>query len=178
MGAEFLIQESGSPGQVSVKSEGRQVGEIRPEDAKTYTLNASDGRSWTLSPRVHGEVRPFSMTVARAEGGRTGDAILTIRNHLFLHGRRFYLVGGIPRERAARDFLHGTRFICRLDNFPFSNLVDVDHETWSRLRRFRGEPVGEFEGLGKGGHTVKIAAELSEIGLPLAAACYMLYSSA
>jgi hypothetical protein len=163
---------------VTLKSNGEQVAEVRPREGGTYSLAASGGEAWTLSSRVEGEVRPFSMAVTRKEGSGAGEAVLTIRDHLFIHGSRFYLVGGIPRERRAREFLRGARFICRLDNFPFPSLAEVDQETKSRLRRHRGEVVGEFGGLGRDGHRVEIADELEEIGMPLAAACYLLYSSA
>ena len=154
------------------------MAEIRHERGETYALAASDGVEWTLSSRVDGEVRPFSMTVTGTDGSGAGVAVLTIRDHLFIHGSKFYMVGGIPRERHAGEFLRGTRFICRLDNFPFLSLAEVDHETKSRLRRYRGEAVGEFGGLGRNGHRVEVADELEKIGMPLAAACYLLYSSA
>jgi hypothetical protein len=66
-----------------------------------------------------------------------------------------------------------------LDNFPFSELSDVDYETRSKLiSKFRGAPVGELDGLGKEGHHLRFFNELEDIGLPLAASCYLLYSTA
>jgi hypothetical protein len=37
--------------------------------------------------------------------------------------------------------------IARLDNFPYSDLTELDHNLKDRLRRYRGVPIGEASGL-------------------------------
>jgi hypothetical protein len=61
------------------------------------------------------------------------------------------MLASTPEGRPLGEFLLGKRYICKLNNFPFTDLTEIDHETRSKLRRFRGVQVGELEGLGKGG---------------------------
>lgn len=161
-----------------------EAAEIRLRKDLTYGLASKDGDEWALSTRVHGEIRPFSVTVNQlkvhdASYFASGATILTIRDHLFVHNGKFYVLGGTPEGRPPREFLLGRRYICRLDNLPFSELNKVDHETRDKLMsKFRGAPVGELEGLGREGHHVRLSDELEDIGLPMAACCYLLYSAA
>jgi hypothetical protein len=87
------------------------------------------------------------------------------------------MLAGTPEGRPLQDFLLGKRYICRLDGFPFSDLTEIDDETTSRLRRFRGVPVGELEGPGMQGYHVHLSDELEDVSLPLSASCYLLYST-
>ena len=72
------------------------------------------------------------------------------------------------------NYISGPRYISRLDNFPYSDLTELDHNLKHRLRRFRGIRVGEASGLGTHSHHVKAG-----IGLFIAAASsYLIYSTA
>jgi hypothetical protein len=181
--SDYVVKMSGNPSLTRIYTDEQELAEIRTSENLTYHLIAKNGNEWILNARVHGEIRPFSMTatISKAEDARDltpGSSVLTIRDHLFLHNGKFYTLAGAPEGRPPREFLLGKRYICRLDNFPFSDLGEIDHETRSKLRRFRGPAVGELEGLGKEGHRVHLSDELEEISLPLAASCYLLYSTA
>lgn len=181
---DFIVKASGRQRRATICRGDEEVAEIKLLKDLTYVLAAKDGGEWALSTRVNGEIKPFSMAVRQlkvrnAHDSASGATTLTIRDHLFLHNGRFYVLGGTPEGRPPKEFLLGKSYICRLDGLPFSELNDVDHETKSRLTsRFRGAPVGEVEGLGKEGHHVRLSGELEDIGLPLAASCYLLYSTA
>ena len=101
-----------------------------------------------------------------------------IENNLFCHNGQIYMMNNLPEGRLTRDHLSGSRLISRLVNFPCKNLDEVDHEIWQRLGRHRGFQVGEMSGFGRtGGHKVKLEPELEDIGVPLSAASYLIYST-
>lgn len=160
---------------------GEEIGTIeRGTKGSAGSLVEPGGRRWVLDPSVMGQHEPFSLTVREEEGGERGSSrtALMILHNLFAHEGRSYMFTGMVAGAHPRDVLTGERFITRLDNFPFANTYDVDMETVGRLRRyFRGVIVGELIGLGSHGHSLRLAAELSEIALPLTASSFLLYSS-
>ena len=83
-----------------------------------------------------------------------------------------------PEGKHWNEYLSGPRYISRLDNFPYSDLKEIDHHIKHKLRRFRGVQVGEVSGLGLQGHHVKVDKELEVIGLLIAASSYLIYSTA
>ena len=170
------MRREGKVSDASILEGGREVARIAPHGGMAYRMEAPGDGSWDLDPRVSGEVRPFSLEVTAA--GDSGSRVLTILNHIFVHAGAFYMFMGVPEHVHPRDHILGQRFIIRLDKFPFSSLEEVDRETWGRLRRLRGVSVAEMRGLGPDGHTVKLSEELRPIGLILAAASYLLYSTA
>ena len=104
------------------------------------------------------------------------ERILKIKNHLFRHKDSFYMIG-MPEGRTHGEVLRGAKYIIRLVNFPFSDHESIDPDTFARLRRQRGFPVGKIFGLGSSGFHAELEPELAEIALPLAAACYLIYST-
>ena len=104
--------------------------------------------------------------------------VLTIREHLFKHREKFYMLTNHPEGKHWNEYLSGPRHISRLDNFPYTELAELDHHIRHRLRRFRGIPVGEASGLGIDGHHVRVDKELEDIGLLIAASSYLLYATA
>lgn len=174
--SEYLVKRTGQPWDAVIYLAGSQVGSIRKGDNLSYVLASKDGREWKMEARVHGEVRPFSLAIF-ADGSHPSD-VLTISDHLFKHKGKFYMLTNSPEGRPLADFALGKRYICRLDNFPFSDLREVDHETKGRIDRYRGVPVGEMDGLGTEGHKVTLSAELEDIGLQLSAASYLIYATA
>jgi hypothetical protein len=179
---DYSIERSSSSNAAKIFVDGAQVAEMQGPKDSTFMLTANDGSCWLLSPRVNGEMTPFSMTVKKLVGA-TLDAdawspLLTIKNHLFLYAGRFYMFNGIPEGRPLREFLVGKKYICRLDSFSFANLSEIDRESWVSLRRLRGVSVGDFERLGTNGYHVRLSTELQPAGLPLASSSYLLYSTA
>lgn len=174
---EYLVKRAGKPSDARILASGSEVGVLKEAPDHTCTLQAESGGRWTLSRKVHGEIRPFSLE-AIEHGSEGAKRTLTIRNHLFVHKGRVYMLANSPAGRPLREYLLGRRYICRLDRFPTAKLAEIDRASWGRVRTFRGVPVGEMDGLGTEGHRVKLAVELEDIGLPLAAACYLLYSTA
>ncbi|HKT22659.1 MAG TPA: hypothetical protein VJR06_08640 [Nitrososphaerales archaeon] len=170
---EYIVRGSAKSPDATVSCQGRDVASIRLEGGSTLLLVDGDG-SWKMDPRVQGEIRPFSMCLARP--GEPDMPVLSIRNHLFFHRGRAYLLTGIPEDVRPSDHLLGKRHVSRLDTFPFSSLGDVDPETWGRLRKHRGVSVGTIESAEPGTCKVALSEELEEIGLPLAAASYLLYT--
>jgi hypothetical protein len=157
---------------------GKEIAEIKKgEDRKSFKLLANDGRKWILTKSVRGKFRPFSISVI--EQGKADIEVLTIIEHIFKHGDKFYMLTNHPEGRHWNEYLSGPRYISRLDNFPYSDIDELDYHIKHELRRFRGIPVGEASGLGiHGGHRVRIDNELKDISLPIAVSSYLLYSTA
>ena len=169
---------SRKPREAVISLNGTQIAKIREEDNLTFKLiNEREGREWILSNKVHGEFRPFSMSISELKDEALNE-VLTIREHLFKYNDKFYMLTNHPEGRSWNDYLSGLRYISRLDNFPFENLEEIDHHTRQRVKRFRGVPVGEASGLGIHSHHAKIGEELQEVGLLIAAASFILYSMA
>jgi hypothetical protein len=180
--ADYTVKAADRKRGATIYINRKAIAEMRTRKDFSHVLTAKDGSEWALTARVNGEVRPFSMTVNRLKAHdahtASGEAVLTVRYHVFLHNGKFYMFGAAPEGRPLREFLVGKKYICRLDNFPFSSLNEIDLETMEKLKRFRGTPVGEYEGLGKEGYHVRISDELEDVGIPVVASCYLLYSTA
>jgi hypothetical protein len=175
MAVKFNVKRVGGVADAVITSEGKEVATMSRRADRRFELSIMEDGSWTLDPRVNGEVRPFSLEATSHD--LPSVPVLTIMNHVFQYRRNFYLMMGIPEDVHPRDHLLGGRHIIRLDKFPFSTLGEVDRETWGRLKRLRGVSVGQIAGLGLDGHSVELTDELKEIALPLAAASYLLYST-
>ena len=180
---EYVVKQEKSPREAKVFENQMEAGLLTNEGRGTFELVSNDNRGWMLTNKVDGEFRPFSMIVrlktsSLAQSVKEEESwILKIRDHLFQHNRNFYMLGSIPEGKPHREFMMGKRFICRLINFPFSDIDEVDAETRSRLRILRGLPVGEMYGIGSTGFHIRIESELQDIGLPLAASSYLIYST-
>jgi hypothetical protein len=170
----YSVRRAGKPPSVVVSKGGEKVATLSPEGKLRFALESEGDGKWMLDPRVHGEVRPFSMKVSPSEA--PSDAVLTIRNGVFFHRGKAYAIAGIPEDVHPADHLLGKRYVSRLDTFPFSKLEEVDLETWGRLRRHRGVPVGTVEEREQDEFQVDVSGELEDIGLELSAAAYLLYS--
>jgi hypothetical protein len=160
---------------------GEEIAEIKKgDDQKSFKLiRKNDGQKWTLTKKVHGEFRPFSISVLNQnEDPDINKEVLTIREHLFKYGGKFYMLTNHPEGKHWNEYLSGIRYISRLDNFPYSDLREIDHHVKHELLRFRGVSVGEVSGLGIQGHHVKLGKELEVIALQLAASSYLIYSTA
>ena len=120
----------------------------------------------------------FRSLLNQNEDNDINKEILTIREHLFKYEGKFYMLTNHPEGKHWNGYLSGIRYISRLDNFPYSDLTDLDYQIKHKLRRFRGVPVGEVSGLGIQGHHVKVEKELEDIGLLIAASSYLIYSTA
>lgn len=160
------------PEVAKIFSGNRQIAELRNVAEGLYSLS-SDTKNWQLSRRFDEHMSPFSMLVS--EGSRE---ILKVKDHLFPYGANFYMVGGIPESQNPKDHLRGYKYIIRLTNFPHTSHEQIDEETRGRLKRHRGITVGRIHGLGSKGFYITIENELKDIGLPLSAATYLMYSSA
>ncbi len=183
MSIDYVVKQEKSPREAKVFENGKEAGQLRNEGKGAFELVSNDNRVWILTNKVDGEFRPFSMIV-RPKASGTAHSIkqeepctLKIRDHLFHHNGNFYMFGSIPEGKPYKEFIIGRRFICRLTNFPFSDIDEIDVETRSRLRILRGLPVGEMYGIGSAGFHVQIENELDDIGLPLAASSYLIYST-
>lgn len=170
---EYMVKGGATPPMATITREGREVAKLYADGGTMFLQAESDGR-WKMDRRVRGEIRPFSMSVVPPE--EPEEPILTIRNHLFYHRGKAYYLTGVPEDVRPAEHLLGKRHVSRLGTFPFSSLDDVDPETWGRLRRHRGVSVGTMESE-PGEYKVTLSVELEEIGLPLAAATYLLYTS-
>lgn len=169
------------PGEAKIFLDDDEIAKIENgEDRKSFKLISKDGSRWILTNNIHGEFRPFSITVLEQTKGKddANREVLTIREHLFKHREKFYMLTNHPEGKHWNEYLSGPRYISRLDNFPHSELAELDHHIRHRLRRFRGIPVGEASGLGIDGHHVRVDKELEDIGLLIAASSYLLYSTA
>ncbi|MDG7013670.1 MAG: hypothetical protein JRN11_04270 [Nitrososphaerota archaeon] len=170
---EFVVKATeGRSARVFV--EGKEVATIGPRGKAMFSVRSESFGDWKVELRDDGEIRPFSAEIT-CEG--KSELALKIRNHLFFYKGAAYLLTGIPEEVRPADHVLGKRHVSRLDSFPFAGLDEVDRETWGRLRLHRGSSVGEVDGASPQEFRVTLSDELSEIGLPLSAALYLLYNS-
>ena len=141
-------------------------------------LESENGYIFRLTPKVDGAIRPFSFEVYEENSADSERAmILKIKDNLFSHHNEMYIMRGVPEGRPMSKHILGARSICRLVNFPFKTLDEIGHETKTKLTRLRGAEVGEISGYGTKGHKVKLSYELEDIGIPLSAASYLMYST-
>lgn len=180
---DYVVKQEESPRKAKVFGDQKEAGLLTNKGKGTFELVSNDNRSWILTNKVDGEFRPFSMIVRPQVSSPTHSmkeeqvCVLKIRDHLFHHNRNFYMFGSIPEGKPYREFIMGRRLICRLINFPFSDIDEIDAETRSRLRKFRGLPVGEMYGIGSVGFHMRIDSELDDIALPLVVSSYLIYST-
>jgi hypothetical protein len=171
---EFIVTRKDSPRNAEIVQDGKIVAQLEGGKDLYSILNTTDGTTYFFHPSVDGKIQPFSMTVGKNSGSQ--EIVLKIVAHLFAYQRNLYVIGGIPEGKSPRD-IGQTKFICRLVNFPYSDVDQIDPHVREKLGRYRGAEVGELSGLGRRGHKVVLGEELKEIGLPLAVACYLLYSA-
>lgn len=174
MTTEYTVRGSGEPSEALIWRADEKVATLRRGQDLLFKLESTAAGSWMLDPRIKGEIRPFSMNVT-ASG--EGEAVLTIRNHVFFHDSKAFMLTSIPEDVHPAEHVLGRRHINRLEKFPFSRLEDIDLQTWGRLRRQRGTSVGTLDGVGRDEFRVSLSGELEDIGLQLAAASYLLYTT-
>lgn len=177
MVVEYVVRRGPGKLEATVLRKGSKIASIKEGPKHDFKLVVDERDEYILTSKVHGEFRPFSIAVRKLGQNSNAGNILTVREHLFKHNGKFYMLTNHPAGKRWHESLSGSKYISRLDNFPYSELEYVDANTWHRLRRFRGVTVGELAGLGSDGHHVMIEDELEEIGLFLAATSYLLYSA-
>jgi hypothetical protein len=199
LSSEFTIKRGPAQWDARIFSEnGEEIAAITKGEGLEFKLiSRKDNREWVLSNKVDGEHRRFSFSVREAEkketkaGERRGkeeedNALLIVRDNIFMHNSKFYMLANHPEGKSWHNYVNSPiRCISRLDNFPYSNVSEIDENKHHlslrhKLKRFRGVPVGEASGLGttREGHHVKVNDELDDIGLFLAATSYLMYASA
>jgi hypothetical protein len=188
--SKFNIKKGRTPWEARVFSEdGEEVAEIKKGEELEFRLLSKKGnQEWVLTNKIDGEHRRFSFSVREAEKQEgQKDALLTVRDNIFKHNGKFYMLANHPEGKSWHNYVNSpVRYISRLDNFPYSDVSEMDENKHHRqdlrqkLKRFRGVPVGEASGLGATpeGHYVKVNDELDDIGLFLAATSYLMYASA
>jgi hypothetical protein len=180
LSSEYVIKHVKDPGEAIITVSERVAGHLQRKGREVFELSCDDKELWILSKKVDGRIAPFSIMAtlesSSANEEKKEQQSLKIRNHLFRYNGNFYMIG-MPEGKATREFNTGAKYIVRLVNFPFSDIDSIDTDIVSRLRRQRGVPVGKIFGLGASGFHAIIENELQEIALPLAASCYLIYSS-
>ena len=192
--SEFIIKKGPTQWEAKIFSEnGKEVAEIKKigEKPEFRLLSKNDIHEWVLTNKIDGEHRRFSFSTREVEKQREQeqtekDALLTVRDNIFKHNGMFYMLANQPEGKSWHNYVNNpVRYISRLDNFPYSDVSEMDenkhHQNLrQKLKRFRGVPVGEASGLGvtPKGHHVKVNDELDDIGLFLAAISYLIYASA
>jgi hypothetical protein len=175
MEAEYIIKRTGDPNEAEIFQSGQLVARLEKGREPLHALlKIEDGtnKSYQLDPRVDGIIAPFSLAIL--DGGKPE---LKIKSGCFSYRGKIYLFKSLPEGKSMRGHLHGTKYICRLDHLEYHTVDEIDRVTREKLMKHRGTDVGQLSGLGSLGHTVKLGGELSEIGLPLSAASYLLYSA-
>jgi hypothetical protein len=193
MSSEFIIKKRPPDLEAIIYSGKKEIAKIKKHEPFNFKLiSSTDNQEWLLSNLVDGERRPFSYAVlavikksSRNEIGKshTGQEIFVVREQLFKHKGKFYMLASHPEGKSWLDYVNSTtRYISRLDDFPYQNLSDVDHDHYvlrHKIKRLRGTPVGEASGLAQHqeGHRITLEKELADIGLFIATISYLLYAS-
>ena len=157
----YAVKRTGRTSDAVINQSGKVVATLRGGGGLLFNLESSAGEGWVLNPRVHGEIRPFSMVVTASRP--SDEPVLTIKNHVFFHNGQAYILTGIPEDVHPAEHTLGKRHVSRLDKFPFSRLEDIDLQTWGRLRLHRGVSVGTIDGLGVNEFRVALAVELQDV---------------
>ena len=189
MSSEFVVKKKPEKSEAIIFLGKGEIARIKKHEDFTFKLiSHKDKQEWVLSNIVDGQRRPFSYVVRKAinndSNPQEGQEVFIIREQLFKHKGKFYMLASHPEGKSWKDYIHSsTRYVSRLENFPYSDLADVDHEHYTlrhKIKRLRGISVGEAEGLGQEeeGHRVRLDKELEDIGLFIAAISYLLYASA
>ena len=193
LSSEFVIKKGSKQWEAKIFSGKEEIAEIKKGEGLSFRLiSHKDEREWLLTNMVHGEHRPFSFSVRKSkkkthgqysDDNDLGEEMFVIRDHLFKHNGKFYMLANHPEDKPWSEYVNSSvRYIGRLDNFPYSELSEVDHQHYTlrdKIKRFRGIPVGEASGLGseERGHRVRLDDELEDVGLFIAAISYLLYAS-
>ena len=189
MSSQFVIKKKPKESEAIIFSDDQEIAKIEKHDDFSFKLiRCSDKKEWALSNIVDGQRRPFSYTVRTVNYDKSNETsldqqILVVREQLFEHKGKIYMLASHPEGKTWKDYVNSsTRYISRLDNIPFRNLSDVDHDHYTlrhKVKRLRGKPVGEASGLAQeeGGHRIHLDEELSDIGLFIAVISYLLYAS-
>ena len=170
------MKRTGDPSEAEIRQAGQLVAYLdRDNDKPQSLLRLQDDskRIYRLDPRVDGVISPFSSEIS--DDG--GDILLKIKSGVFSYNGKIYVFKSLPEGKSMKGHLSGSKHIIRLENFPYHKVDDIDRETRERLYRHRGVDVGQLSGFGKLGHKVTIGDELRDIGLQLAAASYLMYST-
>src|ERR1051325_7235579 len=189
MSSQFVIKKKPKESEAIIFSDDQVIAKIEKHDDFSFKLiRCSDKKEWALSNIVDGQRRPFSYTVRTVDYDKSnennlGQQVFVVREQLFEHRGKIYMLASHPEGKTWIDYVNSsTRYISRLDNFPYPNLSDVDHGHYTlrhKIKRFRGTSVGEASGFGQheGGHRVRLDNELADIGLFIATISYLLYAS-
>jgi hypothetical protein len=193
MSSEFVIRKKRNESEAIIFLGKEVIAKIKKDEGFTFKLvSFRDKQEWVLSNIVDGQRRPFSYAVRKTIESNTtreinkpqaSEEVFIVREQLFRHKGKFYMLASHPEGKSWKDYIHSsTRYVSRLDNFPYSNLADVDHGHYTlrhKIKRLRGTSVGEAKGLGQEeqGHRVRLDKELEDIGLFIAAISYLLYAS-
>lgn len=176
MGTEYVVLHTVAD-RAKVLQDNEEKGLLRKTgENKVFEFLAKEGgQNLRLTNEVDGALRPFSIVCFSSDA----EVRLKIKDHIFLHSERFYSVGlAAPVDASQKDLITGSKFICRLVNFPFSQVEGIDEETKHQMKRHRGIAVGSINGLGADGYHVKLyGEELQDVGLPLTTATYILYTT-
>lgn len=188
MASKFNVKKGQSQWDAKIFSEdGEEIAEIKKAEGPQFRLQSKkDNRKWMLTNKIDGEHRRFSFSVRREGEREESDPLLMVRDNIFRHNGKFYMLANHPEGKLWQNHVNSPiRYISRLDNFPYSDVFEMDDNKHqqslrNKLKRFRGVPVGEASGLGitPEGHSVKVNDELDDIGLFLAATSYLMYASA
>jgi hypothetical protein len=191
--SEFIVKKGSTQWEAKIFSEnGKEVAKIEKgeEQLEFRLFSKKDNHEWVLTNKIDGEHSRFSFSIRETEkqeeGRREKDALFTVRDNIFKHNGNFYMLANHPEGKSWHNHVNSpVRYISRLDNFPYSDVSEMDenkhHQNLrQKLKRFRGVPGGEASGLGATpeGHHVKVNDELDGIGLFLAAISYLIYASA
>lgn len=191
MSSEYVIKKEPKQLEAKVFLGKEEIAEIKQEDLNFKLTRLKDKMEWLVTNLVHGEHRPFSFSVRKLGTKSTSqytdsndlNEIFVIRDQLFKHAGKFYMLSSHPEDKSWNEYVNSSiKYICRLDDFPYSELSDVDYHHYTlqdKIKRLRGKAVGEASGLGmeERGHHVRLDNELEDIGLFIAAISYLLYAS-
>jgi hypothetical protein len=171
-----MIKRTGDPKEADIFQSGQLIARLENGQDRLHALlkvEDGSGEVYRLDPKVDGVISPFSSEIYN----QNEKPVLKIRSGCFSHQNKIYLFKSLPEGKSMQHHLNGMKYICRLENFPYHNVDEIDRETWQKLGKHRGVDVGSMSGLGTLGHKVSLRIELADIGLPLSAASYLLYST-
>lgn len=185
MSSEYVIKKRPKESKARIFQDEHEIGIIEKSDRFGFRLTRyRDKMEWVFSNVVDGQRRPFSYAVQEVHSDNSfGREVLVVRAQLFEHKGKMYMLANNPQGKSWKDYVTSkTRYISRLDDLPYHNLAEIDHDHYKfrhKVKRFHGTPVGQATGLAQEeqGHRVNLVDDLSEVALFIAVVSYLLYAS-
>lgn len=118
LSSEFVIKKELKKLEAKVFLGKEEIAEIKQEENLSFKLiRPKDKMEWVVTNLVHGEHRPFSFSVRKSGKKSTSpntnsndlaDEIFVIRDQLFKHAGKFYMLSSHPEDKSWNEYVNSS----------------------------------------------------------------------